>query len=436
DLAQGENFEATPVNIDKRTQWLKLDNNIKAAFLPKTTRGNVVKASFILRYGTEQSLTGHSEALALLPQLMMRGTSQKNFQKIQDELDALQSNLRMGGAPGKTVLDITSDRDNIVKVIALMGEILKTPALNEAEFEIVRKKELADLEESSLDPKTLGFNELERLQNPWPSTSIHYVPTISERIASVKALKLDEVKKLYQEFYGANYLELALIGSFDVETVKAELNKQLGTWKSNQPFVRITKPYKEVKAELKVMQTPDKQMAVLALGTNLPLQDTTSNYPAMRIAGYVLGESMKSRIWRRLREEGGLSYGAGSWLEASKFEPNATLGLYAMAASANADKALVALKEEYAKWAQKGITADELKDSKQSFKSTLDNLLSNDSYVVNSLASNLELGRSFDFQAQLLKNIEKLTVADVQAALNQYVAPAQLAEVKAGDFKP
>lgn len=435
DLAQGENFEATPANIDKHTRWVKLENNIKAAFLPKMTRGNVVKASFILRYGTEQSLTSHTEALGLLPQLMMRGTTTKNFQQIQDELDALQSNLRIGGTPGKTVLDITSDRDHIVQVIHLMAEILKTPALSESEFEIIRKKELAELEEALLDPKTLGFNQLERLQNPWPETSIHYVPTIQERIGHIQALKLEELKKLYQDFYGANYLELALVGSFDPEAVKTELNQQFASWKSSQPFVRITKPYKSVESTLKVIQTPDKQMALLALGTNLPMQDTTANYPAMRIGAYVLGESMKSRIWHRLREQGGLSYGAGSWLEASKFEPNTTLGMYAMAASENADKALKALQEEYEKWVQKGITAEELKDSKQSFKATLDNMLSNDSYVVNNLASNLELGRSFDFQAQLLKNIEKLSVADVQAALNQYVAPAKLAEVKAGDFK-
>ncbi|MEI6806358.1 MAG: pitrilysin family protein [Myxococcaceae bacterium] len=435
DLAQGDGFEATAENIDKNTKLVTLDNHIKVALLSKKTRGDVVKANFILRYGTEQALTSHSEALSLLPQLMMRGTQKKNFQQIQDQLDALQSTLRMGGAPGKTVVDITSDKDNIVKLIGFAAEILKTPALNEAEFEIIRKKELAELEESLLDPKTLGFNELERLQNPWPKTSIHYVPTIEERIASLKVLKLSELKDLYQKFYGANYLEVAVVGSFEVESMKTELNKNFGSWKSKEPFVRITKPYKSVTATVKVVKTPDKQMALLALGTNLPVQDTTANYPALRIGAYVLGESMKSRIWHRLREHGGLSYGAGSWLEASKHEPNAALGMYAMAASDNADKALKALSEEYEKWAHKGITSSELEESKVSFKSMIDNMLSNDSYLVSTLCSNLELGRTFDFQAKLIKSIEKLSVSDVQAALKEYVIPAQLAEVKAGDFK-
>lgn len=434
-LAQGENFEASPQNIDKKSERVQLDNGIQAAFLPKKTRGNVVKANFILRYGTEQSLVGHSEALALLPQLMMRGTQTKNFQQIQDQLDALQSTLRMGGAPGKTVLDITSDKDNLAPLISLMGEILKSPALSEAEFEIIKKKEIAELEEALLDPKTLGFNELERLQSPWLKDSIHYVPTIPERIVSMKALKLDELKQVYQNFYGASHLELAIVGSFDVDSVKKVINAELGAWKSKQPFERIIKPYKPAIHELKVIQTPDKQMALLALGLNMPLQDTAADYPAIRIAAYILGESMKSRIWHRLREHGGLSYGAGSWLEASKQTSNAVLGIYAMAASDNADKALNALKEEYEKWAQKGVTDVELKDSKASFRSMVDNLLANDSYVVSALSSNLELGRTFQFQADLLKQIDALSINDVQAALNKYVKPAPLAEVKAGDFK-
>ncbi|MES2504711.1 MAG: pitrilysin family protein [Myxococcota bacterium] len=435
NLAQGEHFEATPANIDRMTQRMTLNNNIQVAFLPKKTRGDLVKANLIFRFGTEDALNGHTEELALIPQLLMRGTQKRNFQAIQDELDSIESNLRLGGAAGKTVADITSDKDHVIAVIKLLAEVMKTPAFSEAEFEIVRKKELAELEEALLDPKMLGFNELERLQNPWPKTSIHYVPTLVERIQKLKAIKLADIKKLYQIYYGASNLELAVIGSFDVESVKAELNKQFGEWKSAKPFKRITRPYKAVVSETKVINTPDKAMALLALGTNLPLQDSSDDYPAMRMGAYVLGESMKSRLWHRLRETEGLSYGAGSWMDASKHEPSAVLGLYAMAASDNATKALAALQDEYKKWQTDGITESELKDSKQSLQSTMENMWANDGYVVSALCSNLELNRTFAFQAELLKKIEKLTTADVQGALKKYVTPAGLAEVKAGDFK-
>ena len=434
-LTQGEDFEATAANIDKSTQRLIFDNNIKAALLPKQTRGDLVKANLIFRYGTADDLVGRQEALSMLPQLMMRGTEKKNFQEIQDELDKLQSKLAMGGAPGKTVVDITSDRKNIIAMIQLLAEVMKTPRLSEAEFEIIRKKELTELEEALVDPRTLGFTELERLQSPWSKDSIHYVPTVKERIEKLKTMKLSDLKKIYEEFYGANNLEFAMIGSFESDKIKSEINKHFGKWKSKKPYERITRPYKSIKSELKIIKTPDKQMALLAMGTAFPLQDTEKDYPAMKMASYVLGESMKSRIWNRLREKGGLSYGAGSWMEASRLVPNATLGMYAMAATDNADKALHALKDEYEKWLKKGITEEELKESKKSIRSTMENLWANDGYVVSVLTTYLELDRRFEFQAKLLDNLDKLNVADVHAALKKYVAPVGLAEVKAGDFK-
>ncbi|MBH1988432.1 MAG: insulinase family protein [Myxococcaceae bacterium] len=432
---QGDDFEATPENLEKHISRVELQNGIKAAFLPKKTRGHGVKANFILRYGTETSLTGQNEATALLPHWMMRGTQKKSFQQIQDEFDRLQSTARFNGTPGRTTVEISSDRDNIVSAIRLVAEILKSPALSVDEFEILRKKEMSELEEALADPKTLGFNELDREQNPWAQDSIHYVPTIPERISGLKALDPAQVQQLYHDQYGASHLELALVGSFEVEAVQHALNEEFGSWKAKQSFERIIKPYRPTSAGLKVIQTPDKQMALLAMGMNLPLQDNATNYPAMRIGAYVLGESMQSRIWNRLREQGGLSYGAGSWLEASKMTANASLGLYAMAATDNAEKALNALSEELNKWQSKGITEQELQESKESFCSMVQNMLANDAYVVASLSGNLELGRTFEFQADLLQRIQALTTQEVLAAIEQYTKTAPIAQVKAGDFK-
>ena len=183
------------------------------------------------------------------------------------------------------------------------------------------------------------------------------------------------------------------------------------------------------------MPTPDKQMAIVAMGTNLELQDDNPDYAAIRFANYVFGESMKSRLMNRLREKEGISYGAGSGVSASKYEPNASITMYAMASTENAAKALDLIQVEYETWLSKGVNADELSEGKQSFKSTLDNLLASDNYVVNTLSSNLENGRTFAYQAQLLERIQKLTQEDISVTLKKYLHKKPLSKVKAGDFK-
>ena len=58
ELAQGEAFEVSPENIQKRTIWTKLSSGLKVAMLPKKTRGNSVSFRLSLRYGNAQTLVG------------------------------------------------------------------------------------------------------------------------------------------------------------------------------------------------------------------------------------------------------------------------------------------------------------------------------------------------------------------------------------------
>lgn len=433
-ITQGEVFEASVANIEKRVVRTELNSNIKAAFLSKQTRGDSVQASLIFRFGTEEKIVGHAEALELIPHMLMRGTVTKTHEEIQDTLDLLQSSVHMSGHRGTLQVDVTSDRAHFVDVLALVAEMLKAPAFRAAEFEILREKELADLEEAKSDPQRIGFHELERLTSPWPKSSIHYVPSIDEHIEIMKAMKVDELKKLHSALYNANHLELAVVGSFEQDVVQNALITQFGDFISAEPYKRITRPFVPATVTSKVVPIPDKQMAIVAMGANIPLRDDNPDYPAVRFANYIFGESMKSRVMLRLREKEGLSYGAGSSLTANSHEPNTKLTIYAMAATENADKALALLQEEYAHFLASGVTPDELKDGKVSFKSRFDNLLANDRFVVRVLSSDIENGRTFAFHESLVAAILELKPEAIAKALKQYVAPCEVSRVKAGDF--
>ena len=69
-LAQAEAFEATPANIDARTQRFTVSDGagggLKAALLPKGTRGTAVHAQLVLRFGDEKNLFGQKAVADLL----------------------------------------------------------------------------------------------------------------------------------------------------------------------------------------------------------------------------------------------------------------------------------------------------------------------------------------------------------------------------------
>ena len=433
-IAAGEAFEPTPENIEKRTTRMDLEEGIRLALLPKETRGDQVVARFTFHFGTEESLKDHKTALGMLPGLMMRGTERLDYQALRDEIDRLQARINVGGGPGVFSGSITCERKNLDASIRLLGEILQSPGFPEEEFDILKKQSLARLEESLTDPMRLGFAALQRAVNPFPKGTYHYAPTIEEQIERTQAVTLPSLKELYERFYGASNAEIVLVGDFDPAEVQKTLLEVFGEWKSPSPYARVVRPYKELTAENATIHTPDKENAIVATAATMKIRDDDPAYPALEFANYILGQSAKSRLLNRLRHEGGLSYGAGSQLQADDQDEVGALMGFAICAPQNAREAQEAMREEIDEWIEKGITEAELEEGKQGFALTWEGNLANDEYIAGTLLSGLETGRTFEFDAAKMKKIQELSLEDISKVVQERLAETRRYELIAGDM--
>ncbi len=436
-IAAGEVFEATTENIEARTTREELAPGMKVALLPKQARGNQVSARLRFHFGTEEALNGHQGALALLPELLMRGTRRLDHQALRDELDRLSSRLRLfagafGGA-GTVEASITSERDKVVAVIGLLGEILREPALAREQSEIVRKERLTALEEGLTDPRTLATLESMRCLRPFPPGSFHHVPTIEEEIERTRAATLDEIRCLHERFYGADQAEAVFLGDFDSAAVRAALRAAFGDWRSKSPYERIRRPFLPAKELRASISTPDKEMAIVFTGASFSLRDDDPAFPAIELGNYVLGASAKSRLLTRLRHEGGMSYGAGSSLQVDDQDEVAAISGYAICAPENARKAQDALRAEFERWIREGIGQGELAEAKQGYLAKFQGSLGDDHYVAGKLLDGLEIGRTLEFHRKLVERIHALGPEDVQQALQAKLGSAPRFEILAGD---
>jgi zinc protease len=429
----GEAFEATPENIETRTTRETLDSGIKVALLPKKTRGGAVRAQFRFRFGTEGALTGHQAALEMVPSMLMRGTRRLDHQALRDEIDTIQSRINVWGGAGACGAAIESDREHIMVAVELLTEILREPAFDAEQFEILKNERLAELEESLSDPQALGRVAIGRAVSPWPAESIHYVPTIPEQIARLEAVTLDDVKTMYEKFYGASNAQISFVGGFDADEIKQAITTSFGDWKSPSPYERIIQPYKPVDATAQVIDTPDKPNGMIAMITTFEMRDDDPDYPTMEFASFILGRSASSRLMNRLRQQEGFSYWTGGFLTASSRVPRATQSGVAICAAQNADRALVAMQEEFDLWLAEGLTGEELTEGKQSYALVFQNGLSNDGQVAGMLVNDLDLDRTMQYRIDLLAGIEKVTNDDVKRVLDKHLGDAKFAKINASD---
>ena len=435
-VAEGEVFDPSTTNVEKRTTRSALPNGFKLALLSKQTRGNTVNATINIRFGDEKSLSGRTTAASLLGSMLDKGTKTKTRQQIKDEFDKLKARVNFGGAGNNLVANIETTRPNLIATLRLVGEVLKEPSFDAKEFELLRTEGLAGLEQNKSEPMFLASIAIQRTLTPWPKAHPLYVGTVDEQIADLKAVKLEDVKKVYTDLVGASYGDMAMAGDFDRDSVTAVAKEIFGSWKSPKPFVRLKRKMFDVAAKIDQLETPDKANAVWFGGINLPVRDDQPEYASLTLANYILGGGfLNSRLAVRIRQKDGLSYGVASGFQAQALDSVAVLQTMAIYNPENVAKLETAFGEEIGRWVKDGVSADELDKAKQGWLQGRQQARARDAELVSRLSQQTFQGRTMAFDQTLEDRVAKLSVDEVNATIKKYVNPAKFSAVKAGDFK-
>jgi zinc protease len=429
-IAQGETFEPTPANIEKRTLRKTLPGGLKLALLPKKTRGGTVVAQMTLRWGTEESKLGRSAACGAASAMLVRGTQKKTREQIRNEFDRLKANVGIGAEGGS----IETVRENLPAVLRQVAEVLREPSFPESEFEQFRRASLTSIDTQRSDPSALAGVAISRHLNPYPPEHWLYNMTLEERAQRMKELKLEDAKRCYSELVGASNGELAIVGDFDPEEVTRLVGELLGDWKSPGAYARIPVRFQDVPPVNQAIVTPDKANAVYRAGMNLKIRDDNPDFPALVLGNYLIGGGSDSRLLRRIREQEGLSYSVGSYFSADSLDERGVFGVYAIYAPQNRARLEALIMEELRKALGEGFGADELENAKRGLLQARKVSRTQDEALASRLASYLFVDRTFAWDEQLERRIAALTPLDVQSALRRHLDPAKLSVIKAGDF--
>ena len=365
-----ERFEATPANIDARTQRGRLSgaaSGVQFALLPKTTRGQSVVAHITLRGGNLESFNGQAEVAALLEAMLDKGTPAIGRQQVQDRLDALRTELRIGfnfSEPGALTVDLQSRREHLPAAIELVGQLLREPAFDAAVLDELKRQAVAGIEAQRKEPDAVLQDAVSRHGNPYPRGDIRHARTFDERLADIQAVTPQQLRALHAKLLGASRAELSAAGDFDVDAVKAAAERAFGGWATTVPYARVPMPFVTVPPTRLVFSTPDKQNAAMQVAQPLAVQESDADYPALTMANYLLGSGGNSRLWVRIREKGGLSYDVRSSIGWNLYEKNSWWIASAIFAPANRDKVEAAFKEEVARALKDGFSAKELEEGK------------------------------------------------------------------------
>jgi zinc protease len=434
-ISAGEAFSPTPANIEARILRSKLPGGMNLELLPKKTRGGAVVARIQLDFGDEQSVFGRTVAGAAVTSMLSRGTKTKSRQQLQEAFDKLKTNWGVSGNAVGVSVTLQTTEANLADALRLAAEVLRQPAFDEKEFDQWHQERLASIEQTLHEPMSIAPNEVQRHLNPYPHGHLRHVSTLEERLDDAKNLTLQEVRQFYADFYGASNGAVLVAGQFDPVAMQKLAAELFADWKSPKPYTRVPEVYHKVDATDRKFETPDKQNAMLGIGMTAKMSDADPDYPAMLVANYIFGGSSGSRLYKRIRDKEGLSYGVYSGFLAPPLDDGGYFVMQAISAPQNAPKVEASFRDELARTLKDGFTAEEVALAK---KSWLDGVMvgrANDSTLLAYMGQNVRFGRTFQWEAGLEAKVAALTPEQVNAAFRSHIDPAALFTVKAGDFK-
>ncbi len=428
----GEAFDPSPKNIESRLVRRELANGMRAAMLPKRTRGGRVIASLTLHWGDEKRLTNREVACEFAGAMLMRGTTKHSRAELKDAFERLNASVSVGGDGAS----LEVKRENLVPALTLIAEVLREPAFPAAEFEEMKRGALTSAEEQRSDPSALAAVRLSRYLQAYPQGHPLYTPTVDERIDWLKRTTLQDATACYRELYGATGADFVAVGDFDPAELSRAVDELFGAWRSPAPFERVASRYFERPGlATEFIATPDKANAVLRAGHNVRLGENHPDFAAMVLANYLLGGSSTARLPARVREKEGLSYSTYSTLTTNPFDDAAVFRVQSIFAPQNRARVEQAIREEIDRAVRQGFSAAEVQAARRAVLEARRLARTQDRSLANRLAGYSFAGRTFAWDIALEAKIASLSAAEVNATLRRHIDPSRLALVAAGDFK-
>ncbi|MYD46553.1 MAG: insulinase family protein [Gammaproteobacteria bacterium] len=436
-VSRGEFFEATPVNIAKRTEYRTMSNGARVAMLAKENTGDTVSINATMRWGTLDTVMNKRYIANFTSGMIGRGTVNKTRNELSDEF----RRLRLGGGADIDLttgdLTINTVRENLEESIRLVAEIARQPSFDETEFELLKKNRITGLEAQRSEPSPLAGRKLSQHLNQYPKGHPNYVSTIDEDIEGYLDVTLEQIQEYYTSVAGlSDSTTITVVGDFDPDEVFGWLEEYFGDWISPAPYERIGRDAQAQEAQFFEVNTPDKTNALMLAAYDFPFTDEDPDYEPLLVAFEIFGGGfLNSRLATRIRQKEGLSYSVRAGFSSHPIDKRGYTWAQASVDPENMDKLVKAFKEEVSRAVKDGFTEEEVTLAKNSIIDGRKGWRSSDGAISTMLHYTMFFKRNLSHYQEVDDRIAEVTLEDVNRAFRKHVSVEKFTIVTAGDLE-
>ncbi|MFI8606329.1 M16 family metallopeptidase [Cellulophaga baltica] len=388
-----------------------------------------VKASF--NTAGYLNTTGNELVPSLVAQMLSKGTTKNSKIQLSQKLEKLGVSISINAQTHKISIGFKCLKQDLTTVINLLAEELRYPLFDEKEFGLLKQRFSNSIKQSLTDPGAQGSIALS--QAIYPKGHSNYSTSTQESLDDLEKVALQELKTFHKTYFGLADMHVVAVGDVDNKALYTALEKAFKGWGSGiTETAKYKNPSKSAGAT-EVVTIPQKPSAEMYIGQYTGIQRMDKDFMPFYIGTGILGGGFSGRLMQTVRDNDGLTYS----ISASHSGHTYSGGYWKVNASFNPtlfQKGLDATMVQIKKWVNNGITKEELASQKTNLTGSYKVGLSTTGGLAGALLSFIERGLEPTYIDQYTKEIEAVTLEQVNASIKKYIDLNKLIIIKSGSL--
>lgn len=370
-------------------------------------------------------------AMNLLARVIDRGTTKHSADEIAEELDSRGISLSIVLNRHQLSAVCTCLAEDFDDVFALVGEILMTPSIPDAELAKRKGEVVTAIRQDEDNP---GVRATERLMAALYGTAHPYGRPQKGTIESVESMAREHLLRLHAERFSPALASAVIVGDVDPSRAVDAARRVFGGWKRPAPAeIPVPAPVPASTRRRFVLPMMNKSQADIAYGFTAIGRNDPS-YCTFWLMNNALGQyALGGRLGDNIRERQGMAYYVSSILDANVV-PGPLL-IRAGVSPANVDRAVEAIDQELVHLRADGLTLKELNESRQFLIGAMPRALETNAGIANFLQNAEFFGLGLDYDLRLPGLLNTVTLDEANEAARRVLDPDRATIVIAGPYQ-
>lgn len=290
--------------------------------------------------------------------MLNEGTKTLGANGFAEELESRAIHISANCGKETFVIEVSSLKEEYAKSLKYLKELLKDPNYTENALQKVQTTMIGSLSRKANDFDYIAGVELNKLLF---EGTVLAQPSSGE-IETIKKITLKDVKKFVNEHICLSRAIVVVGGDLSIEDVKKQMAKVLKALPKGQ---MEQLHHFDTSAQAKEQELDkETQQAYIYFGSPYNMDVSDEDYYKARVATFILGTGgFGSRLMEEIRVKRGLAYSAYARVEVTK--SRSYLTGYLQTKLESSDEAKKVVQEVFKDFVAKGVTEDELEQTKK-----------------------------------------------------------------------